>query len=76
MVLDGELQEEQDFSDGMVKYMGLAMIIIYGLMAVPFRSYWQPLVILTAVPFGIMGAIFGHLLLDCDDNHRRAAICG
>ena len=64
MVLDGELQEEQDFSDGMVKYMGLAMLIIYGLMAVPFRSYWQPLVILTAVPFGIMGAIFGHLLLD------------
>lgn len=63
MVLDGELQEEQDFSSSMVKYMGLAMLIIYGLMAIPFRSYWQPLLILTAVPFGIMGAIFGHLLL-------------
>jgi multidrug efflux pump subunit AcrB len=64
MVLDGELQEEQDFSSGMIKYMGLAMLIIYALMAVPFRSYWQPLVILTAVPFGIMGAIFGHLMLN------------
>ncbi|MCZ6831493.1 MAG: efflux RND transporter permease subunit, partial [Gammaproteobacteria bacterium] len=63
VVLDGELQEEQEFSSGMVKYMALSMLIIYGLMAIPFRSYWQPLLILTAVPFGIMGAIFGHLLL-------------
>jgi len=29
-------------------------------MAIAFRSYWQPLLVLTAVPFGIMGAIFGH----------------
>jgi multidrug efflux pump subunit AcrB len=39
------------------------MLIIYALMAIPFRSYWQPLLVLTAVPFGIMGAIFGHLIM-------------
>ena len=39
------------------------MLIIYALMAVAFRSYWQPLLVLTAVPFGLMGAIFGHLIL-------------
>jgi multidrug efflux pump subunit AcrB len=33
-------------------------------MAVVFRSYWQPILILTAVPFGLMGAIIGHMLLD------------
>ena len=48
----------------MLTYMGLALLIIYGLMAIPFRSYWQPFLILTAVPFGVMGAILGHLILD------------
>lgn len=62
--LEGELEEEGEFRGAMLKYMGLSMLIIYGLMAIPFRSYWQPFIILTAVPFGIMGAIFGHLILD------------
>ncbi|MEP5764085.1 MAG: efflux RND transporter permease subunit [Halieaceae bacterium] len=63
MALDGELQEEQEFRSAMIKYMGLSMLIIYGLMAIPFRSYWQPVLILTAVPFGIMGAILGHMIM-------------
>jgi multidrug efflux pump subunit AcrB len=63
MALDGELQEESDFLNAMIKYMAMAMLVIYALMAIPFRSYWQPLLVLTAVPFGIMGAIFGHLIL-------------
>lgn len=63
MALDGELQEEQEFNAALIKYMALSMLIIYGLMAIPFRSYWQPVLILTAVPFGIMGAIFGHLIM-------------
>lgn len=62
--LDGELREESAFRASMLKYMALCMLVIYGLMAIPFRSYWQPLLILTAVPFGIMGAIFGHLITD------------
>ena len=62
--LDGELREESAFRASMLKYMALSMLVIYALMAIPFRSYWQPLLILTAVPFGIMGAIFGHLIMD------------
>jgi multidrug efflux pump subunit AcrB len=62
--LDGELQEESDFMSAMLKYMGLSMLVIYALMAIPFRSYWQPILVLTAVPFGVMGAIFGHLILN------------
>jgi multidrug efflux pump subunit AcrB len=64
MGLDGELQEESEFMSAMLTYMGLSMLIIYALMAIPFRSYWQPILVLTAVPFGIMGAIFGHLILN------------
>tara|TARA_R110000772_G_scaffold96694_1_gene195527 strand:- start:78330 stop:81455 length:3126 start_codon:yes stop_codon:yes gene_type:complete len=62
--LDGELQEESAFMDAMLKYLVLAMLVIYALMAVPFRSYFQPLLVLTAVPFGVMGAIFGHFILN------------
>ena len=61
--LDGELQEEIEFREATLRLMGLAMMVIYALMAVAFRSYWQPLLILTAVPFGLMGAIFGHMIL-------------
>jgi multidrug efflux pump subunit AcrB len=64
MDLDGELQEEAAFLGAMLKYMGLAMLIVYALMAIPFRSYWQPFLVLTAVPFGVMGAIFGHAIFD------------
>lgn len=62
--LDGELQEEAEFKSAMLQFMGLAMLLIFGLMAIAFRSYWQPFLVLTAIPFGIMGAIFGHALLD------------
>ena len=64
MRTDGELEEESEFTSALLTYMGLAMLVIYALMAVAFRSYFQPMLVLTAVPFGIMGAIFGHMILD------------
>jgi multidrug efflux pump subunit AcrB len=66
MMLDGELEEESEFLDALLKYLGLAMLVIYALMAIAFRSYWQPVLVLTAVPFGIMGAIFGHMILNLE----------
>lgn len=44
----------------------LAMLIIYALLAVAFGSYWQPLIVMTAIPFGIVGAVIGHILLGYD----------
>jgi len=41
----------------------LAVLAIYVLLAVPFRSYAQPLVVMMAIPFGIVGAVTGHLLM-------------
>ncbi len=42
---------------------GLAMIAIFALLAVAFRSYLQPIVVMLAIPFGAVGAIFGHMIL-------------
>ncbi|MDT8406147.1 MAG: efflux RND transporter permease subunit [Methylococcales bacterium] len=40
-----------------------ALMGIYILLAIPFRSYWLPFVVIISIPFGIIGAILGHLLL-------------
>lgn len=41
----------------------LALFLIYALMAIPLRSYAQPLIIMSVIPFGVIGALFGHWLL-------------
>lgn len=41
----------------------MAMVVIYAMLAIPFRSYLQPMIVLMSVPFGIIGAIYGHLLM-------------
>jgi multidrug efflux pump subunit AcrB len=43
-----------------------ALLIMYVLIAIPLRSYWQPLIIMTVIPFGIIGALGGHVLLGLD----------
>ena len=45
---------------------GLALAVIYALLAIAFRGYVQPLIVLVAIPFGIVGAILGHILLGYD----------
>ncbi|MEX0928118.1 MAG: efflux RND transporter permease subunit, partial [Balneolales bacterium] len=44
----------------------LAMMLIYALLAVAFSSYIQPLIVMGAIPFGIVGAVAGHILLGYD----------
>ena len=41
----------------------IAILVIYVCLAVPFRSYSQPLIIMTSIPFGIVGAVIGHLIM-------------
>ncbi|MEZ6117434.1 MAG: efflux RND transporter permease subunit [Pirellulaceae bacterium] len=45
---------------------GLAMAVIYSLLAIAFRAYIQPLIVLVAIPFGIVGAVLGHMALGYD----------
>jgi len=41
----------------------IAMLLVYGLLAIPFRSYIQPLIIMASIPFGIVGAVAGHMIM-------------
>ena len=61
--LEGEQQEQGDNLRSLGKNFLLAMIVVYMLLAIPFKSYFQPLVVMSSIPFGITGAVLGHLLL-------------
>ncbi len=63
---EGAAAEQRDTVSGLVRGFGLAILTIYGLLAVPLRSYLQPLVVMSAIPFGIVGAIWGHIIMGLD----------
>ncbi len=59
----GEFSEIVEVQDGFKKAMLLTILLIYVLLAVPLKSYWQPFIIMSVIPFGFAGAIYGHGLL-------------
>ncbi len=58
----GQAEAEQEFLNEIIALYAVALFVMYALIAVAFRSYWLPLIIMTAIPFAFMGAIYGHLL--------------
>ena len=61
--LEGEAREQRE-SFGSLKYgLIFALLVIYTLLAIPFRSYLQPLMVMSVIPFGICGAIVGHMIM-------------
>jgi multidrug efflux pump subunit AcrB len=60
---EGEQREQSEAFGAIARGFLIALFLIYALLAIPFRSYTQPFIIMSAIPFGIIGAIFGHLLM-------------
>jgi multidrug efflux pump subunit AcrB len=60
---EGEQQEQRDTLGGLARGFAFALLAIYVLLAIPFRSYAQPLIVMSAIPFGFIGAVLGHLLM-------------
>jgi len=63
---EGSESDMRESTSALWSGFGVAMIVIYSLLAVAFRSYLQPLIVLSAIPFGIVGAVIGHMLLGFD----------
>ena len=59
----GEQREMQESLSSLIPNFGIAMMAIFALLAVQFRSYSQPIIVMSAIPFGIVGATFGHLIM-------------
>ena len=61
--LEGEQSSQRETLAAMTIGLPLALLMIYGLLAIPFRSYLQPLIVMLGIPFSFIGALIGHLLL-------------
>jgi multidrug efflux pump subunit AcrB len=61
--LDGESADEQSALVSLMQGFFFALFTIYALMAIPLKSYSQPLIIMSVIPFGMIGALFGHFIL-------------
>ena len=60
---EGEQREQRDTLGSLFKNFALALFIVYVLLAIPFKSYSQPLIIMSAIPFGFTGAVIGHIIM-------------
>ena len=61
--LQGNSREQMEAMTSLAQGLLFALFAIYALLAIPLRSYTQPLIIMSVIPFGIVGAILGHLML-------------
>ncbi len=64
--LEGRQKEEGDFMNRMLELSLLALMVIFALLAIPLKSYLQPLIIMSAIPFGLVGAVWGHVIMGTD----------
>lgn len=64
--LEGESKERNESLGSMKRGFAVSMMVIYALLAIPLRSYVQPLLIMTTIPFGVVGAVWGHFILGYD----------
>jgi len=64
--LGGSIEEQQAQTDEQILFFIAGMLIVYMLLAVPLKSYSQPLIVMSVIPFGLVGAIWGHLWIGLD----------
>ena len=62
--LGGEQRTQGDAQAALSQALGIALFIIFALLALVFRSYIQPIVVMFAIPLGLIGAVTGHLILN------------
>jgi multidrug efflux pump subunit AcrB len=61
--IEGEGKEQKESMADVIRGFIIALFAIYALLAIPFRSFSQPIVVMAAIPFGMVGAVAGHLLM-------------
>ena len=64
--LEGEAREQSDSFSSLAWGLVFVFFIIYCLLAIPFKSYIQPIIVMSVIPFGAIGAIIGHWIMGMD----------
>jgi multidrug efflux pump subunit AcrB len=60
---EGRQQDLRESTERLFAGLLFALFAIYALLAIPFGSYYQPIIVMIAIPFGIVGAVLGHMLM-------------
>ena len=63
---EGEAREQQESFSSMATGLIFIFFIIYCLLAIPFKSYIQPVIVMSVIPFGAIGAVIGHWIMGMD----------
>ena len=59
----GRQADQSESTGALAGGLLLALGLIYFLLAIPFKSYFQPIIVMSAIPFGVVGAIIGHVIM-------------
>jgi len=60
---EGEAKEQRKSFGGLFSGLLFVLFAIYALLAIPFKSHFQPFIVMSVIPFGLIGAILGHLII-------------
>jgi multidrug efflux pump subunit AcrB len=60
---EGRQADRRESIQSLIRGLLVALVVIFAMLAVPLNSYLQPLIIMSAIPFGIVGAVLGHLIM-------------
>lgn len=63
---EGEQKEQAETKASLLSSVFIALLAIFALLAVQFKSYFQPVIVMSAIPFGLVGAIIGHIIMGFD----------
>lgn len=64
--LGGDIKEQQEQNSEQLMFFAAGLIMVYILLAVPLKSYAQPLIVMSVIPFSFTGAVWGHFWLGLD----------
>lgn len=64
--VSGNIQEQIDSTKTQLRDFIISLLIIYSLLAIPLKSYSQPMMIMAVIPFGIIGSVMGHMIMGID----------
>ncbi|MEP5566469.1 MAG: efflux RND transporter permease subunit [Halioglobus sp.] len=64
--IGGEQQEQSESTNSLLYGIGAVLFVIYCLLAIPFKSYKQPFIVISVIPFGVIGAMIGHWIMGMD----------
>jgi multidrug efflux pump subunit AcrB len=64
--VSGQIQQQIESQSSQLRNFILSLLVIYALLAIPLKSYSQPVIIMSVIPFGVIGAMLGHIILDMD----------